>query len=303
MMYRKILACLTAGAALLSVAQANGAQRGVYSGGQFEDETLPPGFRGRITYEGSYTAELLGPRGRNAPSSRNGGAITLDVSFDGNRISGSFRGIGGIGQGSFTGTRSGNSCTVIEPTGARNTVRCDRNYWGGENHTAPGARQAAVVRIEARATESANTIKDERLQNASPIATRATVSQALPRVSPQTLQWFELYRHNIDNRLNYGAFAMVEQSGDEIRYFMLHVEIRSGLFVYNSVNCTSGSIRPLGEDQVLGFETWPREITLVSPENTEPYVNRTIAEVICNRSRWRRVADPLVEGLHFGGYR
>ncbi|HST37693.1 MAG TPA: hypothetical protein VLK25_13820 [Allosphingosinicella sp.] len=151
-MHRKIIAFLAAGAALLSVAQAS-AQRGAYSGGQFEDETLPPDFRGRITYEGSYTAELVRPRARNAPQSRNGGAITFDVSFDGNRISGSFTGVGGIGQGSFTGTRNGADCTIIEPTGARNTVRCDRNFWGGENHTAPGAPQAAVVRIQARATK------------------------------------------------------------------------------------------------------------------------------------------------------
>lgn len=138
-------------------------------GGRDDDggEALPADFHGRITYQGSYSAEAS--RAGRAPANASpivrriargndrswteDGTITITVTFDGNRIQGSHIGSGGMGRGSFTGTRSGRWCTFSSGQGDTNTVECTRALWRGTSRSAPGARVEATVRIEARANQ------------------------------------------------------------------------------------------------------------------------------------------------------
>jgi hypothetical protein len=125
---------------------------------------LPPDFRGRIVYEGSFSADVFraGATTRNANermraiarrndrSWQEDGSITLTVTFDGSRVQGSYVGSGGMGRGTFTGTREGSSCTISEGHGDVNTMHCDRASWSGVSQSPSGARVAATTRIDAR---------------------------------------------------------------------------------------------------------------------------------------------------------
>lgn len=161
-------------------------------------ETLPPDFQGRITYQGSFSAEAS--RAGRAPANAsaivrriaNGnsrawaedGTITITVEFDGNRVQGSHVGSGGMGRGTFTGTRNGRSCTISSGQGDVNTVSCTRSMWSGVSRSAPGARVVATTRVETRATQ----VFDARLEareRAAAAARAAEEERRLAQTRPQ----------------------------------------------------------------------------------------------------------------------
>jgi len=130
-------------------------------------DTLPADFRGRITYQGNFSAKAF--RAGRAPANASNivrriargndrewsedGTITITVEFDGNRIRGSHSGSGGMGRGTFTGTRNGRFCTISSGQGDQNTVECTRTTWSGTSRSAAGARIESTVQIDARATQ------------------------------------------------------------------------------------------------------------------------------------------------------
>ncbi|HEY5723924.1 MAG TPA: hypothetical protein VIT45_16565 [Allosphingosinicella sp.] len=150
---------------------------------------LPPDFRGRIVYQGSFSAQVFRagvttPNAnarmraiarRNDRSFQEDGTITLTVTFDGTRIQGSYVGSGGFGSGTFTGTREGSSCTVSEGRGDINTVHCDRASWSGVTRSPPGSRIMATTRIDARQSQFVDSrVEDEQRR----IAAAAAVERA-----------------------------------------------------------------------------------------------------------------------------
>jgi hypothetical protein len=95
--------------AALAVAGPTSAQQ---SGPIDLSDSLPPDFRGTITYRGSHGALL--DRGPRRGTRQYGGSLTIELTFEGNRVTGRFSGTGGINSGTMTGTRNGNHCRLIE---------------------------------------------------------------------------------------------------------------------------------------------------------------------------------------------
>ena len=165
---------------------------------------LPPDFRGRIVYQGSFSAQVF--RGgvttpnanarmraiarRNDRSFQEDGTISLTVTFDGSRVQGSYVGSGGFGSGSFTGTREGSTCTVSEGRGDTNTVHCDRASWSGVTRSPPGSRVMATTRIDARQSQFVDSrVEDEQRRIAAAQAAEraraaAAAYAALPNAGP-----------------------------------------------------------------------------------------------------------------------
>ncbi|MGZ8285155.1 MAG: hypothetical protein ACXW27_04515 [Allosphingosinicella sp.] len=220
---------------------------------------LPPDFRGRIVYQGSFSAEAF-RAGRTTPNAnarmraiarrndrswQEDGSITLTVTFDGNKLQGSYVGSGGMGRGTFTGTRQGSSCTVSQGQGDFNTMRCDRASWSGVSQTPPGARVAATTRIDARQTQfvDARVEDEQRRLAAAQAAERARAAEAaynaLPSAGPALTRRLDGLvqtdsRGWAFNRYDTGSIANVK---------IIEGSIRSGNFVMQGYYTYNGGNR------------------------------------------------------------
>jgi hypothetical protein len=220
---------------------------------------LPADFRGRFVYQGSFSAEAF-RAGRTTPNAnarmraiarrndrswQEDGTITLTVTFDGSRVQGSYVASGGMGRGSFTGTRQGSSCTISEGRGDSNTMHCDRAMWSGVGESPPGARVASTVRIDARQTQLVDARVEEQQQRvaAAQAAERARAAAAayaaLPNAGPAlTRQLDGFVRKDSQgwafNRYNAGSITNVK---------IIEGSVRSGAFVMRGDYSYNGGSR------------------------------------------------------------
>jgi hypothetical protein len=136
------------------------AQGGLYRNLAPEDLELPPDFRGRITYQGTHEAVL--DRGARRGTRQYGGALTVELTFDGNAVTGRFSGTGGISSGTMSGTRNGSRCRLFE-TRAGDIIEgeCTRTHFSAEARS-QGSRNAVAAVFEAQATQFADAIAEER---------------------------------------------------------------------------------------------------------------------------------------------
>ena len=140
---------LLAGLSLLAIGSAS-AQPG-------DGRLLPPGFEGRITYEGRYsgTRTNAGRATRRNPafgaSSRDyAGSIRYEVTYGRSGVRATFEADGVPGE--LSGTRNGATCDMVDRrTGATGSFRCDAAEFSGVISSPPG-RLTYRSEISARAT-------------------------------------------------------------------------------------------------------------------------------------------------------
>lgn len=143
------LTALAIGTVMSAGVQALGSQGGYYSGGQIEDEALPPDFRGRVTYQGTHEGQVR----RAGRTREHAGRVTLELTFNGSAVVARFSGTGGMNTGTMTGTRRGNRCRLVDDRFG-NVIEgdCTRSrFWGGGSHRGP--RETTTIRLEAQATQ------------------------------------------------------------------------------------------------------------------------------------------------------
>ena len=169
-----------AACALASASGAAAGQADTWSGRGLRAESqdvIPPDFRGRITYSGSYEAEVTSNRGRTRPFS---GAYTIEISYDGSAISGRYSGTGGMSSGSITGTRSGTRCRTLDTqSGMTNEAECTRTRFAVVAR-AQGPRNTSIARVEATATRFVDAAVEAQQQRvaAAEAAERRRVQEA-----------------------------------------------------------------------------------------------------------------------------
>ena len=111
-------------------------------------DALPPDFHGRITYSGTFEAELTIP---SRAVRHVNGRYSVEISYDGNSVTGRYSGTGGMVAGSFTGTRSGSRCRLTE---TRGDVIWDNVECSGSRYSADARGQgriSSVTHIDAQA--------------------------------------------------------------------------------------------------------------------------------------------------------
>lgn len=139
---------------------------------------LPPEFRGEIQYRGTYkgtmvrTARasarnrgggLLGAvLGGSGPEQPIGGQYDVLVRFNGAAINGQVRASGGMSSDTFTGNRSGLTCSMIFSDGSRGTAFCNRVAFRMDNSSDNG-RIRASWHIEGRADRVTDAAYMERI--------------------------------------------------------------------------------------------------------------------------------------------
>jgi hypothetical protein len=139
-------------------------------------DILPPNFRGRISYSGTHEGSVTraGPPLRSlrtrdilrsvtgGTTREYGGAFNLELTFQGNAVTGRFSGSGGIGSGTLSGTRSGSRCRLFNDLdGTVTEAECTRTRFIGEAHGQRGGASART-RIEAEATHFVDAAVEER---------------------------------------------------------------------------------------------------------------------------------------------
>lgn len=101
-----------------------------------QPEPLPADFQGVIVYEGEMDGiARLRPSNPNRQGQElpYGGLVRFRAEYDGNLVSAKGEPIKAVNVGpvTLTGTRSGSTCTLFEPNGARWQLRCDRSGLAG----------------------------------------------------------------------------------------------------------------------------------------------------------------------------
>ncbi len=162
------------------------------------DDILPPDFRGRISYRGTHEGQLsrAGPplrslRVRDVMRSATGGstrefagAYNLEMTFEGRAVSGRYSGTGGISSGSFTGTRDGDRCRLIDDrSGTVTEAFCTRTRFYAEVRAQVG-RDTSTARLQANATQIVDAILEEQQQRA---AEQARIRRAEAQPVPPSL--------------------------------------------------------------------------------------------------------------------
>ena len=141
-------------------------------------EAIAPDFRGKITYEGGYEGTMTTPArtshrtdlgslvgaAMSAKSEPYRGGTVYEVEYDGVQIKGTFREQGAFnGTGTFTGTRNGTTCQLINNVGIRMTAECGlTRYFARLNFTDNRGRTYNSV-VEANRTNIVDYVERERL--------------------------------------------------------------------------------------------------------------------------------------------
>jgi|GEM_PF-1154175 len=220
---------------------------------------LPPDFRGRISYSGTHEGQLnrAGPplrslRTRDILRSATGGstreyagAYNLELTFDGNALTGRYSGTGGMNSGTVSGTRSGTHCRLVDDRyGTVTEAECTRNRFSGTARVQRG-RDTSTMRFEAAATQfvDARVAQEQRRLAAAEAAQReraaAAAYDALPNAGAALTRRLDGFvqtdsRGWAFNRYNTGSVANVK---------IVEGSIRSGNFVMQGYYNYNGGSR------------------------------------------------------------
>ena len=129
---------------------------------------LPEGFRGRISYFGNHSGEVIstttisgGPR-RDCPRpdkrcpERIGGSLEIELTFDGEIVKGTFRGTGGLRDSALIGRRIGSQCRLYDLSdGSVWQGRCDAQGFVGGVKSVPNAQVQITLSLRRWAPNSA----------------------------------------------------------------------------------------------------------------------------------------------------
>lgn len=206
-------------------------------------EPLPSDFRGRITYQGTHGATL--DRGPRRGSREYGGALTIELTFEGNSVRGRFSGTGGINSGTMSGTRSGSQCRLFEDrAGDIIEGECSRTRFDAVARS-QNARNAMAARFEGQATQFADArIEEQQRQVAAAEAAQRRREQeaayaALPNAGPALTRRLDTYVQAdsqgwVRNRYSAGSMTDVK---------IVDGTVRSGNFVMRGSYTFNGGSR------------------------------------------------------------
>jgi hypothetical protein len=96
-----------------------------------------------------------------------GGGYTLDLTIEGNAVSGRYTGTGGFTSGTLSGTRTGSHCHLIDDQyGTINDAECTPTSFTGTARSQQGSRSQLRLTIEASAIRLVDAAVQERQQRA-----------------------------------------------------------------------------------------------------------------------------------------
>jgi hypothetical protein len=164
-MYRLLLSAMMAMAALAGPALAqpsNGVAVGEPNG-----SSLPPDFRGKISYFGNHSGEVISvltmrggpkkdcPRPDKRCPERIGGSLEVELEFDGDIVKGNFRGTGGIRDSALIGRRIGAQCRLYDlADGSVWTGRCDTQAFSGSVKSVANSQVQVALGFDAVGTRT-----------------------------------------------------------------------------------------------------------------------------------------------------
>lgn len=168
---------------------------------QRSPDALSPDFRGRVSYSGTHRGEATIPGPpvrrltardiiRSATGGRTrqySGSYSLEVQFDGDRVTGRYSGTGGVNSGSFTGTRSGDRCSIRDDSGkSAMEAECSATRFAGTAKSARGVSPSFSIIIETRATRVVDAAREREQAaqaiNSAPAGGRAAPATAAPGI-------------------------------------------------------------------------------------------------------------------------
>lgn len=216
-----------------------------YGGSQMSasSDTLPANFRGRITYQGTHEAVL--ERGSRRGSRQYGGSLTIELTFDGNAVSGRFSGTGGINNGTMSGTRNGSRCRLFEErAGDIVEGECTRTRFSAVARS-QGSRNSMAAAFEARATQLADARVEEEQRRiaAAEAAERARAAaaayDALPSAGPALTRRLDGYVQTDARGWAYHRY----DAGSLTNVKIIDGSVRSGNFVMQGYYTFNGGSR------------------------------------------------------------
>jgi hypothetical protein len=164
-MFRMILGAMLALAAWSTPAFAQNSN-GI-AVGEPNGSGLPADFRGRISYFGNHSGEVVSvltmrggpkkdcPRPDHRCPERIGGSLEVELEFDGDIVKGTFRGTGGIRDSNLIGRRVGASCRLYDlADGSVWSGRCDSFSFSGSVASVPNSQVQVALKFDAVGTKT-----------------------------------------------------------------------------------------------------------------------------------------------------
>ena len=146
-----IRVCMGAMLLMTTWAVSASAQSNGFAGGE-PGQALPDEFRGKVIYFGNHSGDVTSVRTvRRGPSrdcprpdqrcpERIGGALEVELEFDGDIVRGKYRGTGGLRESDLIGRRVGSQCRLFDVTdGSVWSGRCDDQSFLGAVKSVPNA--------------------------------------------------------------------------------------------------------------------------------------------------------------------
>jgi hypothetical protein len=178
------------------------------------DAVLPADFRGQVTYDGYYegvmTTSPRMPRNLDlnsilsaAASSREEpyrGSTRYVVDFDGNLLKGTIREQGSFNaHGTFTGTRQGTTCNLVNNMGIRMSVTCDKNRFYAQLSFTDNRGRKYRSKLEANRTVFVDYVERDKQRAIDAEKARIAAAEAaaryaaLPSAPPALVQKFDRF--------------------------------------------------------------------------------------------------------------
>lgn len=171
-MFRARLCTLIFALALFGAPAALSAQIGPTPGGG----GLPADFRGKVSYFGNHSGEIVTSRlsaaakpSKDCPRPdqrcpvRIGGSLQVDLEFDGDVVRGSFRGSGGLSDSGLIGRRQGSQCRLFDlADGSVWSGSCTLEGFAGTVKSVPNAPTQISLAFEVVGTKASDYAEQER---------------------------------------------------------------------------------------------------------------------------------------------
>lgn len=143
--------------------------------GEPNGSSLPPDFRGKISYFGNHSGEVISvltmrggpkkdcPRPDKRCPERIGGSLEVELEFDGDIVKGNFRGTGGIRDSALIGRRIGSQCRLYDlADGSVWTGRCDTQSFAGSVKSVANSQVQVSLNFDAVGTKTRDYSEWER---------------------------------------------------------------------------------------------------------------------------------------------